>query len=81
MHPRHFSNKLAFLLVCLVLALPTQCLGSGSDHEENLPSFFDESLNYIIFFGGIGFVVVSSVIAVILCRIGERRKKAGEGLL
>ena len=75
------SNKLTVLISLLMLTIPSVCLTSSDDKESDIPSFFDDPINYYFFFGGIGMIVLSTIIAVIVCRIGEKRKRAGEGLL
>ena len=70
------SNKLTVLISLLMLTIPSVCLTSSDDKESDIPSFFDDPINYYFFFGG-----RVTIIAVIVCRIGEKRKRAGEGLL
>lgn len=64
------SNKLAVLISLLMLVIPSVCLASSDDKESDIPSFFEDSINYYFFFGGIGMIVVSTIIAVIVCKIG-----------
>jgi hypothetical protein len=75
------SNKLTVLISLLMLTIPSVCLTSSDDKESDIPSFFDDPINYYFFFGGIGMIFLSTIIAVIVCRIGQKRKRAGEGLL
>lgn len=45
----------------------------SSEHETDLPAFFDDSINIWVFFGGIAFIGVNVGIAFLVCKVGKRK--------
>ena len=60
---------LTFILAALVI----NCTCTADD--EDLPTFFNDKMNVIALFGGLGIIAISTAISLYLCSVADKRRR------
>ena len=67
------------LIITAILVISCSCTAQVSE-DEDLPTFFKDKMNIIALFGGLGLVLISTLLSLYLCSAADRRA-ARAGLL
>ena len=74
------KNPYPVTILVLFLIVSSTCT-EAHQADEDLPTFFKDKLNILALFGGLGLVVITTLISLCLCSVAEKRKERRAGLL